>query len=80
MTYFHSEWKPDWGGELILYKNKKDPEGNMSLEVSHCVAPQPGSVAIFAVPRFHRVSRVDPLAGEHKRLSIAGWFMTEHFS
>lgn len=79
-TYFHQEWKPDWGGELILYKNKKDADGNMTLEVSQCVAPNPGSVAIFAVPRFHRVCRVDQLAGEHKRLSIAGWFMTEHFS
>lgn len=79
-TYFHSEWKPDWGGELIIYKNKKDKDGNPSLEVAQCVEPKPGSVAIFAVPRFHRVCRVDPLAGEHKRLSIAGWFMTEHFS
>ena len=25
-----------------------------------------------------RFCRVDTLAGNHKRLSIAGWFMTEH--
>jgi SM-20-related protein len=33
---------------------------------------------MFTVPRFHRVCRVDPTAGQHRRLSIAGWFMTEH--
>ncbi|MEC4679667.1 MAG: hypothetical protein VST67_03095 [Nitrospirota bacterium] len=32
----------------------------------------------ITVPQFHRVCRVDALAGNHKRLSIAGWFMTEH--
>lgn len=77
-TYFHEEWQADWGGELILYNQKKDKHGNRVLEVSQCISPNPGSVAIFAVPRFHRVCRVDALAGEHKRLSIAGWFMTEH--
>lgn len=78
VTYFHQEWQPDWGGELILYKETKDQKGNRTLEVSDCIAPTPGSLAMFTVPRFHRVARVDPLAGEHKRLSIAGWFMTEH--
>ena len=77
-TYFHEEWQPDWGGELIMYREKKDQQGNRMLEVTDCIPPTPGSLAIFAVPRFHRVCRVDALAGEHKRLSIAGWFMTEH--
>ena len=77
-TYFHEEWQSDWGGELILYNQKKDKQGKRVLEVSQCISPNPGSLAIFAVPRFHRVCRVDDLAGEHKRLSIAGWFMTEH--
>lgn len=78
VTYFHQEWQPDWGGELILYKKEKDQQGNRTLEISECIAPAPGSLVIFTVPRFHRVCRVDALAGEHKRLSIAGWFMTEH--
>ena len=77
-TYFHEEWEPDWGGELILYKEIEDSAGKKSLEVRQCVSPSPGSLAVFAVPQFHRVCRVDPLAGDHKRLSIAGWFMTEH--
>ena len=77
-TYFHEEWHPDWGGELILYRSHPSARNNPSLEVTHCIPPSPGSLAIFAVPRQHRVCRVDALAGEHKRLSIAGWFMTEH--
>lgn len=77
-TYFHEEWQPDWGGELIMYHETRDEQGRTCLKVDQCIAPSTGSVAIFAVPRFHRVCRVDTLAGDHKRLSIAGWFMTEH--
>lgn len=77
-TYFHDDWQPDWGGELILYKETADFNGKKNLEVRQCIAPSPGSLVIFTVPQFHRVCRVDALAGNHKRLSIAGWFMTEH--
>ena len=77
-TYFHEEWHPDWGGELIMYGPPANPGQQTSLQVTHCIPPSPGSLAIFAVPRQHRVCRVDALAGEQKRLSIAGWFMTEH--
>lgn len=76
-TYFHEEWETDWGGELIIYKEKHNSNGKRQLEVVQCIPPHPGSLAIFSVPRFHRVCRVDQLAGEHKRLSIAGWFMTD---
>ncbi len=77
-TYFHEEWHPDWGGELLMYGTPRYSTTEASLEVTHCIPPTPGSLAIFAVPRQHRVCRVDSIAGEHKRLSIAGWFMTEH--
>ncbi len=78
VTYFHEEWQPDWGGELILYKETNGLKGKKNLEIAQCIAPTPGSLVIFTVPRFHRVCRVDTLAGDHQRLSIAGWFMTEH--
>lgn len=78
VTYFHEEWHPDWGGELILYGPPTNSKKNTSLQVTHCIPPLPGSLVLFAVPRQHRVCRVDVLAGDHKRLSIAGWFMTEH--
>ncbi len=76
-TYVHHQWHTDWGGELILYHDQSDSQGNRVLNVAQCIAPQPGSLVIFTVPRFHRVCRVDPLAAEHKRQSVAGWFMTE---
>ena len=80
VTYFHHKWVPDWGGELIVYDSRKKKDGQVHLEVSYCLEPKPGSIVFFTVPRFHRVCRVDPLANNHRRMSIAGWFMTEHFS
>jgi len=50
----------------------------IDLVPTHCIEPRPGSLVMFTVPRFHRVCRVDQTAGQHRRLSIAGWFMTEH--
>ncbi|MDF0666159.1 MAG: 2OG-Fe(II) oxygenase family protein [Nitrospira sp.] len=79
VTYFHEEWQPDWGGELIIYERRADQDGGpISLAPTHCIEPRPGSLVMFTVPRYHRVCRVDPTAGQHRRLSIAGWFMTEH--
>ena len=79
VCYLHNEWDHDWGGELIIYDNRKGKDGQRRLEVSYCLEPKPGSIVFFTVPRFHRVCRVDPLANDHQRLSIGGWFMTEHF-
>ena len=79
VTYFHEEWQPDWGGELIIYEKRADHQADHgNLVPTHCIEPRPGSLVMFTVPRFHRVCRVDPVAGQHRRLSIAGWFMTEH--
>jgi SM-20-related protein len=79
VTYVHEEWLPDWGGELIIYERRADRvEGQNNLIPTHCIEPRPGSLVMFTVPRFHRVCRVDLTAGPHRRLSIAGWFMTEH--
>jgi SM-20-related protein len=78
VTYFHKTWEPDWGGELLIYDQQRGGGSKPKLSLAHSIQPEPGSLAIFAVPRFHRVARVDQLAGTNKRLSIAGWFMTEH--
>ncbi len=78
VTYFHEEWRPDWGGELILYAPRTTHStSHIDLVPTHCIEPRPGSLVMFTVPRFHRVCRVDPMAGQYRRLSIAGWFMTE---
>ena len=79
VSYFHDEWRSDWGGELIIYAKRKMHRAEQpDLEVTHCIEPRPGSLVLFTVPRFHRVCRVDQVAGAQRRLSIAGWFMTTH--
>ena len=79
VTYLHEEWQPDWGGELIIYAARSGEQmAQPDLVPTHCIEPRPGSLVMFTVPRFHRVCRVDATAGQHRRLSIAGWFMTEH--
>jgi SM-20-related protein len=81
VAYLHEEWQPDWGGELIIYSSSAPaPSGNQprDLSVTHCILPKPGSLVLFTVPRFHRVCRVDQVCGDHARLSIGGWFMTQH--
>jgi len=79
VSYFHEVWHSDWGGELIIYeKGMAHSSEKPNLEITHCIEPRPGSLVIFTVPRFHRVCRVDQTADQHRRLSIAGWFMTEH--
>ena len=79
VSYFHDEWRSDWGGELIIYaKRKMYSVEQPDLQVTHCIEPRPGSLVMFTVPRFHRVCRVDQAAGDQRRLSIAGWFMTAH--
>lgn len=79
VAYFHEEWQPDWGGELIIYSTQQPPGSQpRDLSVTHCILPKPGSLVLFTVPRFHRVCRVDAVCGDHARLSIAGWFMTQH--
>ncbi len=78
VAYLHHRWDHDWGGELIIYNARKGKDGKLNLEVAHCLEPKPGSLVLFSVPRYHRVCRVDPLADSQKRLSIGGWFMTEH--
>lgn len=79
VSYFHDGWHSDWGGELIVYTMRSGSTAEkLDLEATHCIEPRPGALVMFTVPRFHRVCRVDQTAEEHRRLSIAGWFMTEH--
>lgn len=79
VTYVHEEWRPDWGGELIIYARRAGRSSDsVDLVPTHCIEPRPGTLVMFTVPRYHRICRVDLTAGHHRRLSIAGWFMTEH--
>ena len=68
VCYWHETWKSDWGGELFIYQNVDD-----RMLVDYCIIPKPGTLVMFTVPRPHRIARIDPYAGDHKRLSSAGW-------
>src|SRR5574338_1433932 len=38
VAYFHEEWQPDWGGELIIYERRTDRDaGAVNLVLTHCI-------------------------------------------
>ena len=69
--------------ETVLEARQIGPEHQREFLVRNLLTPatlrlKRGALVMFTVPRYHRVCRVDQTAGQHRRLSIAGWFMTEH--
>ncbi|WP_413699113.1 2OG-Fe(II) oxygenase [Psychromonas sp. KJ10-10] len=63
VVYFNSQWLPEEGGELVLYKDNQDNEGIK-------VVPLMGTIVAFLSEEFpHEV-----LPATRDRYSIAGWF------
>lgn len=63
VVYLNSDWLPEFGGELVLYRDENDVEG---LKVT----PLAGTLVAFLSEEFpHEV-----LAATRDRYSIAGWF------
>lgn len=63
VAYLNSGWGSDDGGELVLYRDRRDREGIRVL-------PLLGTVVVFLSESFpHEV-----LAAQRERYSIAGWF------
>lgn len=63
VVYLNSDWEPEDGGELVLYKDEHDFEG---IKVS----PSIGTIVTFLSEEFpHEV-----LPAKRDRHSIAGWF------
>lgn len=60
------DWKPEYGGELVIYKN----EGGQEVETT--IYPFPGRVVIFESQLLEH--EVKPVKTE--RLSITGWLKT----
>lgn len=70
-TFFlHDQWELHWGGELIAYRMHPASEG-----LGHAIVPLPDRLALLGPNVFHRVARVDQTAGDHVRISIAGFFL-----
>ena len=67
VCYLNDEnWKPENGGELVIYKNEK------GIEVPKSIYPLPGRVVIFESQILeHEVKPVNTT-----RLSITGWLKT----
>jgi SM-20-related protein len=60
-----SHWHIDWGGLLLFHDANGDAECGWT--------PRFNSVNLFAVPQFHSVSWVSPLAPV-PRFTVSGWF------
>lgn len=63
VTYLNPDWKPDDGGEMVLYQDDQDLHG-----IS--ITPSMGTLVVFLSEEFpHEV-----LPAKRDRFSIAGWF------
>lgn len=84
--YLHNEWKPQWGGNLLVsdYKETYDIQGNNGtvFDTNSSVsdpgfgswyAPKPNRLVIIKKV-FHKVERIDQAAGNNLRLSFTGFF------
>jgi len=64
--YFCPTWKPDWGGELKFFPDKR------GSYVEEALFPAFNTLNIMALPKYHSVGVVAPFAGA-PRLAISGW-------
>jgi Rps23 Pro-64 3,4-dihydroxylase Tpa1-like proline 4-hydroxylase len=64
--YFCPTWKPDWGGELKFFPDKR------GTYVEEAFFPAFNTMNIMALPKYHSVGVVAPFAGA-PRLAISGW-------
>jgi len=68
--YAHRAWKLTWGGELLI-------EDKRGVGSGVFVAPTPNRLVVIRGGTPHKIARVSLLAGEHFRLSLAGFFRRE---
>jgi len=68
--YAHRAWKLSWGGELLIEDGRRAGSGVF-------VAPTPNRLVVLRGGTRHKIAKVSVLAGEHFRLSIAGFFMRD---
>ncbi len=89
--YAHSEWRNDWGGELLVTYATKDCEQNTSsnrgifrneaiersLEagLGYYFSPRPNRAIFIRQGTPHMIKEVDKSAGDRLRLSVAGFFI-----
>jgi len=64
--YFCPTWRPDWGGELKFFPDKR------GSYVEEAFFPGFNTLNIMTLPKYHSVGVVAPFAGA-PRLAISGW-------
>jgi len=66
--YLHSEWKPTWGGHLLI---GEDEVGG------RFIPPRPNRLVFIRRGIPHMIQRIDRNAGENCRLSLSGFFLRD---
>ena len=89
-TYYpHKEWSSAWGGELFIpavpvqesklklrWDNFQEDK-LLTLGIGTYLTPKPNRCIIVAPGVYHCVNRIDPDAGDHPRISIVGFLLSE---
>ena len=89
--FLHREWSFHWGGHLLILDKatvaaqpkfypaflSEEDEARLVAEpgLATCVLPRPNRLVLIAPAATHMVTRVDPNAGNHPRVSLAGFFV-----
>ena len=89
-TYFlHPRWNIHWGGHLLVLDPETEVSGVRGAQwliddaenaqvwepgLGTAVLPKPNRLALLAPDAWHMLTRVDPTAGLHARISLAGFF------
>lgn len=86
--YLHDDWKPQWGGNLLVADHSTvDTQGNNGTVFDNnnsmlnpgygtYYAPLPNRLVIIKKV-FHKVERIDYAAGNNMRISFTGFFVNE---
>jgi 2OG-Fe(II) oxygenase superfamily len=89
ILYLHPEWKPSWGGELLIldeecrYAGTRTPAELETYVLGQgallkAVVPVPNRLVLMQANTAHCVSRVDRSAGDCVRTSLSG-FVSRQF-
>jgi hypothetical protein len=70
--YAHEEWRPQWGGELLIAANDKKSKMNGAF-----VLPMPNRLVLVKGGVPHKIARVSKAAGSAHRISVTGAFAVE---
>jgi hypothetical protein len=88
-AYFvHREWNFHWGGQLLILDPRTgngdrsdwlsggdETRAGMEPGLATCILPKPNRLVFIAPGVQHMITRVDVNAGNHPRVTLAGYFL-----